>query len=78
MTFKTEKTCCTEIDLVLDDNIILDVNFIGGCQGNLEAIRKLCIGRQQSEVIELLKGINCNQRGTSCADQLTIALEKIA
>ena len=63
-----------EID---DNNNITNVEFIGGCQGNTKGVSKLCIGRNIDEVINLLKGIPCGMRSTSCPDQLSIALAEL-
>ena len=73
--YTTHGTCCKKISVQLKDNIIEDVIFLGGCDGNLKAIRKLVIGKDAREIIELLRGNTCRNKGTSCADQLTYALE---
>jgi len=59
------------------DNIITNVEFTGGCQGNTQGVAKLCINRDIDEVIELLQGIKCGPKKTSCPDQLSKALVKI-
>ncbi len=75
--FKTSGTCARVITLDLDDNnIIHNCKFEGGCNGNLKAISKLVDGKPASEISQLLKGNTCGPRATSCADQLSIALEK--
>ena len=73
--YTTHGTCCRKISVQLKGNIIEDVIFLGGCDGNLKAIRKLVIGKDANEIIETLRGNTCKSRGTSCADQLTFALE---
>ena len=66
--YKTKGTCSTLIEVSLDGNIVKDVKFTGGCNGNLQAIPKLV------EVVSRISGISCNGRGTSCGDQLAKAL----
>lgn len=72
--FKTRGVCSQEIYFDLDGDRVGDVSFVGGCNGNLKAIAKLIKGMKAEDVIETLKGNDCGGRGTSCADQLAIAL----
>lgn len=72
--YTTHGTCCKKIFVQLKGNTIEDVNFLGGCDGNLKAIRRLVLGKNAKEIIELLRGNECRNKGTSCADQLTYAL----
>lgn len=75
-SYRTKGVCAREITFDLDDNgIIHDVEFLGGCDGNLKAVSKLVEGRPASEVVELLEGNTCGARPTSCADQLTQAIK---
>lgn len=78
MTFKyrTKGTCSGQIDLELENGIIKDVVFLGGCNGNLKGISALVKGKPANEVIESLKGIKCGFKKTSCPDQLALALEE--
>lgn len=73
-SFQTTGTCSQRIDFDIDDNIVTNVRFMGGCNGNLQAISKLVEGKSADEIAELLGGINCNGRGTSCGDQLARAV----
>ncbi len=66
--------CARSIEVELDNNIITDVKFTGGCDGNLKAVSKLVRGRDVDEVVGILEGNTCGRRPTSCADQLTYAL----
>ncbi len=75
-SYKTKGTCSVQIDVELDGDIVKDVKFYGGCHGNLQAIPILVKGLTVDEVIKKLRGVNCNGRGTSCADQLTYAIEE--
>ncbi len=74
--FKPRGVCSRNIhvDLSDDGNTIEGVSFVGGCNGNLKAIGRLVEGKPVDEIVELLAGNDCAGRGTSCADQMTIAL----
>ena len=75
-TYYTKGTCSRQINFDIDENGKLkDVEFIGGCHGNLQAVARLVEGKSIDEVVALLKGINC-RNNTSCADQLANALIK--
>ncbi len=75
-TYKPEHVCSRQISFGMEDGKVHNIVFEGGCPGNLKAIGKLLEGRDASEIVALLRGNQCGSRGTSCADQLTIALEK--
>lgn len=75
-SYKTRGTCSRQIDFELDNGIVKNVSFFGGCNGNLKGIGALVEGRPAEEVIELLKGMKCGFKQTSCPDQLAQALEK--
>lgn len=59
-----------------DGSTVEGVSFLGGCNGNTKAVAKLVTGKPVDEVVELLAGNLCANRGTSCADQMTIALRQ--
>jgi len=75
-TYNTHGICATEIDFDLNDGIVKNVKFKGGCQGNLQAISTLLEGMPAAEVISKLKGITCGAKSTSCTDQLATALQE--
>ena len=75
-TFKTRGVCASTINFELNDGIVSNVSFISGCNGNLKAISKLIEGMEAEKVISILSGNKCGFKNTSCADQLSIALEK--
>lgn len=75
-TFKTRGVCASTINFELNDGIVSDVSFIGGCNGNLKAVSKLVEGMEAEKLISILKGNKCGFKNTSCADQLAIAIEK--
>lgn len=74
--YKTENTCAQLIDFDIEDNVITNIEFYGGCNGNLKAISKLLNGATVKEIEEKLLGNTCGRRPTSCTDQLAIAVRK--
>lgn len=74
--YKTENTCSQIISFDIDGNIITNIEFYGGCNGNLKAIAKLLEGATVEEIEEKLLGNTCGRRPTSCTDQLARAVKK--
>ena len=74
-TYKTQGTCSRSIEIEIENDRVVDVNFVGGCNGNLKGISSLVKGLTVDEVIEKLEGITCGFKGTSCPDQLAKALK---
>lgn len=68
--------CPRLIEFDLENNIVKNLKFTGGCNGNLKALGKLVEGMPKDEVITKLSGITCGNRPTSCADQLSKALQE--
>lgn len=75
MTYKTSGTCSQAIQFDVENDVVKNVQFIGGCNGNTQGVSKLVEGMNVDEVISRLKGIKCGMRPTSCPDQLAKALE---
>lgn len=76
-TFKPVGTCSRQIDFELDDEgRVHNVRFMGGCNGNLQGIAALSEGKKAEEVIEVLSGIRCGFKSTSCPDQFSKALDE--
>ena len=76
--YQTQGTCSQLIDVTVDDNdVIQQVYFVGGCNGNLQGICRLVTGQKVDDVISKLDGIRCGTKRTSCPDQLCRALERI-
>lgn len=75
-TYTPHGVCSRQIRIELEDGVVKDLSFLGGCHGNLQGISALVTGRSAQEVIPILRGINCNGKGTSCPDQLSYALEE--
>ncbi len=75
-TYNTKGTCSQVIEFEINDGIIENVSFKGGCNGNLKAISKLVEGKDAKEIAETLRGNTCGPRSTSCADQLARAIDE--
>lgn len=75
--FYPQGVCSRRIDIEIENGIIEEISFTGGCNGNLKGISALAVGRKPEEVIGLLKGIKCGFKNTSCPDQLARALEEV-
>ena len=75
-TYKTKGTCSRKIEIEVEDGIIKDVNFIGGCDGNLKGIAQLVKGMNTQDAIAKMEGITCGLKKTSCPDQLAKALKE--
>lgn len=73
----SNRVCSQKMKIEVDGDIIKKVTIIGGCAGNTVGVSKLIQGMKIDEAIKRLKGIPCGSRGTSCPDQLAIALEEI-
>lgn len=73
--YKTKGTCSQSITFQIDDGIVHDVQYYGGCNGNLKGISSLVEGMPVDEVIARLEGTTCGMKPTSCPDQLAQALK---
>ena len=76
LTFYPQGVCSMMIEIELEGEIIKEVIFTGGCNGNLNGISKLIKGMNAREVIEKLEGTRCGMNETSCPDQLSKALRQ--
>ena len=74
--YRTQFTCAMEIDFDLDGDVVSNIEFIGGCNGNLKAISKLVDGFTVEQIEQKLLGNTCGMKPTSCADQLAKAVRK--
>lgn len=72
--YATEGTCCQMIQVKINNDSIEDIDFLGGCHGNLQGIKQLVKGMKLDDVIEKLHGIKCGDKSTSCPDQLAKCL----
>ena len=75
-TYKTSMVCSQEINFHIEGNVITNISFLGGCNGNLKAISKLVDGMTVEEIEAKLKGNTCGMKPTSCADQLAKAVRE--
>ena len=74
--FIPKGVCSHRIDFEIQDNLVSNVKFDGGCPGNLEAISRLVEGMPVTKVVQLLKDVKCGSKPTSCSDQLAQALKE--
>lgn len=74
--YKTKGTCSQKIFFDVEDGKVHNVQFVGGCNGNLKGISALVEGQDVSDVIARLEGIQCGMKSTSCPDQLAKALKE--
>ncbi len=74
--YKTKGTCSQMIYFDIEDNKVHNVEFLGGCNGNLKGIGLLVEGMDVDEVIKKLQGVTCGMKATSCPDQLATALKE--
>ena len=76
MRYKTKGVCSSAIEFDIEDGLVKNVRFIGGCDGNTQGVSRLVEGMEVNEAIKRLEGIYCRGRGTSCPDQLSMALKE--
>jgi uncharacterized protein (TIGR03905 family) len=76
INYKTQGVCSRQINLVVEDGVITEAAFVGGCHGNTQGVAALVIGMEAKEAIRRLRGIKCGFKPTSCPDQLAQALEQ--
>lgn len=76
-SYRTQGTCAQAISFAIEDGKLHNVEFFGGCDGNLKAIGKLVEGKDAAEVRDLLAGNKCGFKPTSCGDQLSIAIDQV-
>ena len=76
ITYKTQGVCSRQIDIDIEDGIVVNAAFTGGCSGNTQGVCALVKGMSVDDAIARLRGIHCGPRPTSCPDQLSKALEQ--
>ena len=76
ITYTTQGTCSRQILFTIEDGKVYNVEYIGGCHGNLQGIAALVEGMEVEEVIKRLENIHCGSKPTSCPDQLATALKE--
>lgn len=75
-TYKTQGTCAAQITFDIDGDVITNVSFLGGCNGNLKAISKVVDGMTVEQIEGYFSGITCGYKQTSCSDQLAKAVRR--
>ena len=75
-TYRTQGVCSRSIDIEIEDGVIIDVTYHGGCSGNTQGIGALVRGMRAEDAAERLAGIRCGFKPTSCPDQLSRALRE--
>ena len=75
-TYRTKGTCSQEILFDVDGKTVKNIEFIGGCNGNLKGICRLVKGMKAEDVIDRMEGTLCGFRNTSCPDQIAKNLKK--
>ncbi|MCI9167833.1 MAG: TIGR03905 family TSCPD domain-containing protein [Dorea sp.] len=78
MEYKPVGVCSQLIRVDVEDNVIKDAEFVGGCSGNTQGVARLVIGMNVDEAISRLEGIKCGIKSTSCPDQLAQALKAVS
>ena len=74
--YRPQGTCSTNIELNVEDGVVKEVAFWGGCNGNLQGISAIVRGKTVEEVEKAFSGIKCGFKNTSCPDQLVCALKE--
>lgn len=72
--YETDGVCSTHIKFDINDDVISNIEFFGGCNGNLKAVASLCDGMTVDEIAQKCGGITCGRRPTSCSDQFVKAV----
>lgn len=75
--FRTSGVCAKEIGIKVENDVITEIKFFGGCDGNTQGLENLLVGMHKDEVVKRLEGVDCRGRGTSCPDQLAAALKQL-
>lgn len=76
-TYTPKGVCSMKITFEINDGIVNNVKFTGGCNGNTQGLSKLAEGRRAEDIISALEGIKCGFKSTSCPDQLAQALKNV-
>lgn len=77
ISYATQGVCSRMIEISVENGVITQVSFTGGCSGNTQGVARLAEGMQVDEAIRRLSGIRCGFKDTSCPDQLARALKKL-
>lgn len=75
--FKTTGVCAKEIGINVENDIITEIKFFGGCDGNTTGLENLLVGMNKNDVVKKLSNITCGTKKSSCPDQLSKILEQL-
>lgn len=75
--YRPKGVCSMRITFDIEEGLVHNVQFTGGCNGNLQGISKLVEGRRAEEIVSAIEGIKCGFKNTSCPDQLAKALKEV-
>lgn len=75
-TYQTKGVCSRQIELIIENDVVVEAKFVGGCSGNTQGVSALVKGMRVDEAIARLEGIRCGMKPTSCPDQLAQALKQ--
>jgi uncharacterized protein (TIGR03905 family) len=75
--YKTKGTCSRAVIVDVEDGVITECQFVGGCSGNTQGVAALVKGMKVEDAVAKIKGIKCGMKSTSCPDQLALALEEL-
>jgi len=75
-SFNTRGVCATKLEFDVEEGMVKNVSFFGGCDGNHKGVAALAEGMTPDEAAKRLRGITCGMRKSSCPDQLAVALEE--
>jgi uncharacterized protein (TIGR03905 family) len=73
--YKTRGVCASQILFEVEDGVVHNVQFVGGCSGNTQGVARLVEGMTVEDAVSRMRGIHCGPKSTSCPDQLAQALE---
>ncbi len=76
ITYQPKGVCAVRLEFDVEDGVVKNISFLGGCDGNHKGIAALAEGMTPEEAAKRLRGITCGRRTTSCPDQLAVALEE--
>ncbi len=76
ITYHTKGVCAARVEFDIEEGVVKNIHFLGGCDGNHKGIAALAEGMTPDEAAKRLRGITCGRRDTSCPDQLAVALEE--
>lgn len=74
--YHVKGVCAASVEFTIEDGVLTALRFNGGCSGNTQGIARLAVGMKAEDVAEKLRGVRCGRKGTSCPDQLALAVEK--